>query len=294
MARASKTAIAAVTAPVELPVQSIPSEAPELVNDLIQVNNRGGLPKYLENWQKTLELLAAPFNPNDVSFLPQTIDYKAKTAIAAAYADSRVYTQRMNEVIGQGFWRSSVVRVDIAPFTKVIKEKRDYTTKELISPQSEISAHKVGAVVQVGIFMGPILGWVCQDSTGAKDTADENWITTAEAQAYKRAMSKWGPGNYFYQFGKVSYGYSNNKWTQQPQIPAWAYPVKFCADCNQQIVGFAFTGPDNIVQSMSAWEVYERGMTKYGVGLCPECSKVRRDAATTAGASARLNQEQAA
>src|ERR1039457_5791278 len=54
------------------------------------------LPLYLQDWAKTIELLKAPFHPDDVSFLPQTIDYMAKTATAVAYADSRVYTARMN------------------------------------------------------------------------------------------------------------------------------------------------------------------------------------------------------
>ena len=295
---------AASTAEVPSAVEAQEPEAvvePHVLTDIDRLMRGGGqderaLPLYLQDWAKTIELLKAPFHPDDVSFLPQTIDYTAKTATAAAYADSRVYTARMNEVIGYGFWQSEVTRVDIAPFTKILKAKLDYKTKEVISPQSEISAHKVGAIVRVGIWMGPLLGWVWQDSSGAKDTADENWITSAEAQAYKRAMSKWGPGIYFYSFGKLSYPYDpkTGQWKQQPQIPEWAYPINYCNDCGEQIVTIQYTDKDNITQSMHAWDIYLRGMAQYGVGVCPKCSKARRNAATSPEAQSRLQEQQAA
>lgn len=271
-----------------------PSVSDAIVPDVVNVNN-GQLPLYLQDWDKTLELLQAPFDPADVYFLPQTINYKSETAVAAAYADSRVYTARLNEVIGAGFWQSEIVRIDIAPFTKMIKEKTDWNTKAVITPASTISAHKVGAVVRVGIYMGPALGWVYQDSTGAKDTADENWITSAEAQAYKRAASKWGPGLYFYSFGKVSYPYNvkTGKWKETPAIPDWAYPVKFCSDCQNQIVTVQYKDKDNVVRSLHAWDVYQRSLTQYGSPLCVNCSKARRNAATPADVNIRLDTQAA-
>jgi hypothetical protein len=294
MATVRKTPAAA--GPTEVTAQTEQPAAPKHIPSELERVSLGVLPKYLENWTDTLKLLEAPFHPDDVFFLPQTINYDDKTAVAAAYADSRVYTARLNEVIGTGFWQSEVTDTIIAPFTKYIKEKRDWKTKEVTAPASQISAHKIGSVVRVGLWMGPVLGWVYQDSTGAKDTADENWITSAEAQAYKRAMSKWGPGKYFYAFGKQSYPYDTKtgKWKQQPLIPDWAYPTNHCTDCGKQIVTVNYQDKEGITKSIHAWDVYLRSMQQFGEPLCPVCSKVRRDKSTTPEANARLQGEKAA
>ena len=261
------------------------------------------LPLYLQNWSKTVELLKAPFDPADLYFVAQGKDYDNKNnQWAAVYANSRVYTSRLNEVIGMGFWQSEVTKVTIAPFTKIQKAQLDWNNKnpdgsaKILSPQQEISAHKITMVVRVGIWMGPVLGWVWQDSTGGKDTSDGNWDTSAEAQGFKRAASKWGPGFYFYSFPKQSCAYDSKagKWKQQPQIPDWAYPTNYCNDCGEQIVTVQYTDKDNITRSMHAWDIYLRGLTQYGVGVCPRCSKARRDAATSPEANSRLQEQQAA
>ena len=198
---------------IDITASAVTPDAPETPvvpirqSDIVVANGTDRLPRYLLEWAQTQGALREPFDPADVYFLPQTVNYKDHTAVAAAYADSRVYSARMNAVIGAGFWQSEVVRVHVAPFLKLIKAKLDWKTKDeqgnatVLEPAREVAGNKVGVVVRVGIWMGPVLGWVWQDSTGAKETADENWITSGEAQAYKRAMSKWGPGEYFYAFG---------------------------------------------------------------------------------------------
>jgi hypothetical protein len=254
------------------------------------------LASYLKDWPATLAVLAEPFDPEDIYFLPQTINYSEtpKTATAAAYADSRVYTERMDAAIGPGFWQSEVVRVDIAPFSKHIKAKLDYNTKQEITPAQTISAYQVGCVVRVGIWMGPGLGWVWQDSTGAKDTADANWITSAEAQAYKRAMSKWGPGRYFYSFPKqvCPYDTKNGKWKVLPGIPDWAYPVKHCTECNATIETLTYTDK-GVQKTMHFWDVYLNSRAKYGTALCLGCATKRRNATSSPEADQRLQQQAA-
>jgi hypothetical protein len=218
------------------------------------------------------------------------VDYRNNTAVAAAYADSRVYSARMNAVIGAGFWQSEVVRVHVAPFVKLIKPKLDWKTKDeqgnakVLEPARDVAGNKVGVVVRVGIWMGPELGWVWQDSTGAKDTADENWITSGEAQAYKRAMSKWGPGEYFYAFGKHAYGYDPKKgtWTEQPVIPDWAYPHHACVDCGGEIDHYSGTDKHGTAVSKHFWDIVLSTRTRFGRPLCPVCAR-QAHAAQVAG-----------
>jgi hypothetical protein len=258
------------------------------------------LPAYHADFKATLRSLAEPFNPEDIYFLPQTI--KSGVATAAAYADSRVYTERMDAVIGPGFWQSEVVRVDIAPYTKLAKARLDWQNKDeqgnarVLEPAKEVNAYQVGLVVRVGIWMGPVLGWVWHDSTGAKDTADGNWITTAEAQAYKRAMSKWGPGRYLYAFPTQECKYNSIKkcWTDQPQIPDWAYPAKDCSECASPIVTVEYEDAQHNKRSLHFWDVFLRSQAQYGVPLCAACSKKRRNAQVTPEAEQRLVEQKAA
>ena len=138
--------------------------------------------------------------------------------------------------------------------------------------------------------MGPVLGIVYQDSTGAKDTADENWITTGEAQAYKRAMSKFGPGEYLYHFGKQSYGYDIRKggWKEQPLIPDWAYPNHECSACGGVIDHYSWTDKDNVARSKHFWDILVSTRKRFGRPLCPVCAKKAQVTQTTTTPQQRL------
>lgn len=70
-----------------------------------------------------VEMLKAPFNAEEISWKPQTVDYKNKTAMAVAYADPRAYVDRLNEVFGIGGWSDHYI-LSATPFTKVIKGKK--------------------------------------------------------------------------------------------------------------------------------------------------------------------------
>jgi hypothetical protein len=264
-------------------------------DDIVRANGTDHLPRYLLNWDETQRRLREPFDPVDIYFLPQTVDYKNNTAIAAAYADSRVYSARMNAVIGMGFWTSDVTDVTVAPFAKVIKARLDWKKKdvqghpEVLEPARDVAGHKVGVTVRIGIWMGPVLGVVYQDSTGAKDTADENWITTGEAQAYKRAMSKFGPGEYLYHFAKQSCGYDIRKggWQGQPRIPDWAYPNHDCAACGCIIDRYSWTDRNNVAHTKHFWDIVVSTRKRFGQPLCPACAKKAQVAQTTAEAQQR-------
>jgi hypothetical protein len=281
---------------IDITASAVTPDAPETPvvpirqSDIVVANGTDRLPRYLLEWEQTQAALREPFDPADVYFLPQTVNYRDHTAVAAAYADSRVYSARMNAVIGAGFWQSEVVRVHVAPFLKLIKARLDWKTKDelgnakVLEPARDVAGNKVGVVVRVGIWMGPVLGMVYQDSTGAKDTADDNWVTSAEAQAYKRAMSKWGPGEYFYAFGKHAYGYDPKKgtWTEQPLIPDWAYPHHACVDCGGEIDHYSGTDKHGTAVSKHFWDIVLSTRTRFGRPLCPVCAR-QAQAAQAAG-----------
>lgn len=255
------------------------------MSTLLSALNNGDLPLYLQNWELTQKKLAEPFNPDDVEFIPQLVDWKAKTAIAAAYADSRAYTTRLNETIGLGFWRSEIKSPIITEYNKIIKERTDWKTKAII-PGSEVKGFKLGLIATVSIWMGPVLGWVSQDSTGGKETDDENWTTTAEAQAYKRAISKWGPGQYFYSFGILSYPY-DKKWLVQPVLPEWAYPTKYCSACENEITSITYDVGEQRV-TKTGWDIYKLTKEMHGQPLCIKCHKEKKTSSDNPDVTKRL------
>jgi hypothetical protein len=246
------------------------------MNDISALNctELDNYPEYLKKWDKTLLALAEPFDPDEVKFIPQIIDFKKETAQAVAYTDSRVYTERLNTVIGLGFWKSEIKDFIITEYNKIIKAKLDWKTKEETSPERNVQGFKVGLIATVSIWMGPVLGWVGQDSTGGKETDDENWTTTAEAQAYKRAISKWGPGQYFYSFGVRSYPFKNG-WLTPPILPESAFPTKYCSDCQEVIKNITGDVGDKKVTKTS-WDIYKQTKNLYGRPLCIKCHRLAK------------------
>jgi hypothetical protein len=62
--------------------------------------------------------------------------------------------------------------------------------------------------------------------SGEEWADDENAMTSAEAQAFKRACSCFGLGRYFYNFAEMWVDVNEYKQPkQQPKLPLWALPV---------------------------------------------------------------------
>jgi hypothetical protein len=233
-------------------------------------------------FSKKLELLKQPFEVDDVYWLPQST--KGSTAIAAAYANKRVYTDRLDEVLGAECWQIEIDTPVTTDYTKNIKEKRANwkdSTSELLVAASQEKGFKVMVKARCGLWVDYLKQWVWKSSTGVAPAEDENSITTAEAQAVKRAISMWGPGNYFYSLGTqtVPYNSITKQFSTKPTLPDWAIPVRKCEDCNSNIKSFEWKDKDGIEHSMTASDVLKNGRTKYQADLCVSCQKIRKEQA---------------
>ena len=70
-----------------------------------------------------------------------------------------------------------------------------------------------------------IAGIGSHSGSGEEWADDENAMTSAEAQAFKRACSCFGLGRYFYSFGEMWVDLNENKQPKNvPSLPAWALP----------------------------------------------------------------------
>lgn len=133
-----------------------------------------------------LPALTAPFPIDAIEVKPAAVNEDNGTALALAYADWRVYADRLDDVAGAANW--SIQLIPWGP-TRIIARLT-------------------------------ILG-VSKDASGEGDPQDENCGTIAEAQAKKRACAEFGLGRYLYNLPRV---WGNGKGTRHSfkfDDPGW-------------------------------------------------------------------------
>jgi len=209
--------------------------------------------------------LKSPFNPEDISWKPQTVNYKAETALAVAYADPRAYVDRLNEVFGVGGWTDQYEFI-ATPFTKFIKGKKAWkdtpATEDKLVPGNKIVCVAVIIIEEESIEVS---------STGDSDASDENAATSAEAQAFKRAAMKLGIGRYLYELPKVTARFKDNVWLDGPPcLPDWALPKVICQECGSQIASVVHGD-----KTYSVSQLTKNSQAKYQKNLCGDCQKAK-------------------
>lgn len=152
------------------------------------------------SWSDLSARLADPFAPSAVSWRAGSVSRDKQRAQALAYAEPRVYEDRLNDVLGPD-WS---VR-----FTS-------WGEQRLIC-ELTVRYHDTDGEVRE----------ITRTSTGEFDSGDRvAQGTAAEAQAFKRACSKFGLGRYLYDLPMtwVAYDESSRRLTETPALPKWAQP----------------------------------------------------------------------
>ena len=112
--------------------------------------------------------LRAPFPWDVIEVRPGSVRKDGTGALALAYADPRVYMERLDTVVGREHWS-----VEFVPWGE----------------------HRI--ICRLTIF------GVVKCSTGEADPKDKNAGTIAEAQALKRACVAFGIGRYLYELPRM-------------------------------------------------------------------------------------------
>jgi hypothetical protein len=224
--------------------------------------------------QEILNKLAEPFDLDEIYFLPSGTGSTSTMQIAAAYADKRAYAERMDSVLGPDSWQVTI-SCSIGPYKK-LENDWDNKTPDGKPGKKMTEGSKVLVVAEVSVKIGE--EWVVKSSSGAADMSDDNSITTAEAQAVKRAISMWGPGKYFYQLGRMEapYNKTSKKFTAEPSLPDWAVPKYDCEDCKKVIKTHEWVDKNSVHKSMSIKDIIERSKQTYNAKLCAVCQNERR------------------
>ena len=162
----------------------------------------------MEHTQTAAEALARleePFASKDVKWLVAATSKDGRKGRVTPYADPRAYTDRLNLVFTASGWTREYTVQTLAPITRLKNDKPIQTGKVLVTC--------VVSIPGVGTHSG----------CGEEWAEDPNALTSAEAQAFKRACSNFGLGRYFYNFAEMWVDLDEYKRPRQiPKLPAWA------------------------------------------------------------------------
>ena len=158
--------------------------------------------------QKSLELLAIPFDPAAISWRVTNKSKDGKLGCVIPYGDQRAYTDRLNSVLSPAGWTRTY---DVTTISPVMRSKKNTT----------IQSGKVIVICVVTRYT--VSARIA--ASGEMWADDDNATTRAEAQAFKRACSCFGLGRYFYDFAATwvdlnEYGQP----VRLPSLPKWALP----------------------------------------------------------------------
>ena len=139
-----------------------------------------------ERYNHILEELSKPFHPSRITWRPGALTGKKDKALALAYADTRSYQNRLDEVCGMDW------AVSYTPWG------------------DRIICHLT-------------INGITRSSTGEPDSDSERSEmagTTAEAQAFKRACAMFGLGRYLYNLPSlwVEYDAPNQRFTEKAKV----------------------------------------------------------------------------
>lgn len=152
------------------------------------------------DFSQILDALQEPFPSHEVEFKPGATNREKTKALALAYVDSRPYIQRLNLVCPD--WQDEY-QVTMLPDRVVV-----------------LCRLTIAGVTRTG-------DGECLLSSGEEgERAEPNAVTTASAQAFKRACVKFGLGAYLYALPQVwcDYDAQKRKIVNPPQLPEWALP----------------------------------------------------------------------
>jgi len=164
----------------------------------------------MENVQTAAEALVRleePFASKDVKWLVAVTSRDGRKGRVTPYADPRAYTDRLNQVFTASGWTREYTVHTLSPITRMKKDKPIQTGKVLVTC--------VVSIPGVGTHSG----------SGEEWADDENAMTSAEAQSFKRACSVFGLGRYFYNFVEMWVDLDEYRHPRElPTLPSWALP----------------------------------------------------------------------
>ncbi len=159
------------------------------------------------NVRKFLLELEVPSSSDQVQWRVTNTTNDKKRGQVVPYADPRAYTDRLNALFSPQGWTRQYKVETMSNITRVKRGESIVSGKVLVT------------------CTVTILGLGSHSGTGEEWADDDNGMTSADAQAFKRACSCFGLGRYFYDISAIWVDLDPNR--QPVRIPAfsgWALP----------------------------------------------------------------------
>jgi Rad52/22 family double-strand break repair protein len=135
------------------------------------------------NWEQVLDGLRVQFSVDVVAWKPQTISRERKRCLAVPYVDTQPYQERLDQICPE--WQDDYVIWFSDPQEALGRagEKRVISGKVFVKCRLTIAERT-------------------RSDVGECELTDENALTSAKAQAFKRACAAFGLGRYLYDLPK--------------------------------------------------------------------------------------------
>lgn len=151
--------------------------------------------------------LAEPFDSSEIKWRVTHTNKDGTRGAVIAFADPRAYTDRLNLLFTPTGWTRTYEVTTVSSVTRMKKDKLIQTGKVLVT------------------CILTITGLGCHSGSGEEWADEENAMTAAEAQAFKRASSCFGLGRYLYNLAEMWVPLNEYRQpTQFPTLPQWALP----------------------------------------------------------------------
>lgn len=155
----------------------------------------------------TFAQLAEPFDPSEIKWRVTHTNRDGSRGAVIAFADPRAYTDRLNQLFTPTGWTRTY---QVSTVSSVTRMKRDHLIQ-------------TGKVLVTCTLTIPGLG--CHTGSGEDWADEENAMTAAEAQSFKRAASCFGLGRYLYSLTEVWVPLNEHRQPLEfPMLPEWALP----------------------------------------------------------------------
>ena len=156
---------------------------------------------------KVLLELEIPFSPDQVQWRVTNTTNDKKRGQVAPYADPRAYTDRLNALFSPQGWTREYKVETMSNITRVKKGESIVSGKVLVT------------------CTVTIIGLGSHSGTGEEWADDDNGMTAADAQAFKRACSCFGLGRYFYDIPAIWVDLDQHRQpVRTPALSGWTLP----------------------------------------------------------------------
>jgi hypothetical protein len=151
--------------------------------------------------------LTEPFDPSEIKWRVTHTTRDGSRGAVIAFADPRAYSDRLNHVFTPSGWTRTYEVNTVSSVTRMKKDKLIQTGKVLVTCTVTIA------------------GLGTHADSGEEWADEENAMTSAQAQAFKRACTCFGLGRYLYNFAEMWVPLNQHRQPLHfPTLPQWALP----------------------------------------------------------------------